>query len=299
MNDEVLIKKIPPFPSRLLVIASANMLKPEGHDGFDAMRLEWDLLTTHAGQGATLAARATSLATYALQDPEIRTPEGISLQSAIVVRAGEIYRSGWMTNITERERTAFKSASLAAGSMNDVSESGIIDGPNNEEVYSPSLTQSKPRATMQMSNKVFLVHGRDNEAKNEVTLFLERIGLEVIILHERPNQGRHLLTKFQEEAGEVGFAVVLITPDDEGRLNGNGAAEPRARQNVIFELGFFIGKLGTSHVAPLVKGNVVRPSDFDGIGYINLDEAGGWKNQLARELSSARIPFKSEKVFTA
>ncbi|NKL59713.1 TIR domain-containing protein [Rhizobium leguminosarum] len=149
------------------------------------------------------------------------------------------------------------------------------------------------------SNKVFLVHGRDNEAKNEVARFLEKIGLEVIILHERPNLGRHLLTKFQEEAGDVGFAVILITPDDEGGLSGGSDKEPRARQNVIFELGFFIGKLGASHVAPLVKGDVVRPSDFDGIGYIGLDATGGWKGLLARELKGAKVPFDAMKVFEA
>ncbi|MBY5784390.1 hypothetical protein HFN62_11640 [Rhizobium leguminosarum] len=149
------------------------------------------------------------------------------------------------------------------------------------------------------SNKVFLVHGRDNESKNEAARFLEKIGLEVIILHERANLGRHLLTKFQQEAGDVGFAVVLITPDDEGGLAGASAMEPRARQNVIFELGFFIGKLGASHVAALVKGDVVRPSDFDGIGYITLDAGGGWKGLLARELRGAKVPFDVEKVFEA
>ncbi|WP_210199563.1 nucleotide-binding protein [Rhizobium sp. N122] len=159
--------------------------------------------------------------------------------------------------------------------------------------------QADPVVSHPISNRIFLVHGRDNESKNEVARFLERIGLEVIILHERPNLGRHLLTKFQEEAGDVGFAVVLITPDDEGGLAGALVPEPRARQNVIFELGFFIGKLGASHVAPLVKNDVVRPSDFDGIGYIPLDSAGGWKGLLARELRGAKVPFDAEKVFEA
>lgn len=146
--------------------------------------------------------------------------------------------------------------------------------------------------------KVFVVHGRDSDTKNEVARFLERIGLEAIILHERPNLGRHLLTKFQQEAGDVGFAVVLITPDDEGALVGQPPRK-RARQNVVFELGFFIGKLGAAHVAPLVKGDVETPSDFDGIGYIPLDPAGGWKGLLARELKAAKIQFDPAKVFEA
>jgi len=162
-------------------------------------------------------------------------------------------------------------------------------------------TGPQPDASAQgptSSHKVFLVHGRDNEAKNEVARFLDKIGLEAIILHERPNVGRHLLTKFQEEAGDVAFAVVLITPDD----TCSGSGEPqrsRPRQNVVFELGFFIGKLGTSHVAALVKGEAERPSDFDGVGYITMDQGGGWKLQLARELKGANVPFDHSSVLQA
>ncbi len=108
MGDGMEIQKLPPFPSWALVIAAANMLKAEGHSGFEAMRLEWDLQDTDAGTGSGLMARATSLATFALKDPERRTPEGVYLQSAIVARAGEIYRNRWMTNIGEKERAAFK-----------------------------------------------------------------------------------------------------------------------------------------------------------------------------------------------
>jgi predicted nucleotide-binding protein len=148
------------------------------------------------------------------------------------------------------------------------------------------------------SRKVFVVHGRDNDAKNEVARFLGRLGLEEIILHERANRGRHLLTKFQEESEGASFAVVLITPDDEGALVGEPHRK-RARQNVVFELGFFIGKMGPANVAALVKGDVERPSDFDGIGYINLDAAGGWKGLLARELKAAGVPFDPAKVLDA
>lgn len=154
------------------------------------------------------------------------------------------------------------------------------------------------QAPTSRSRKVFLVHGRDSEAKNEVARFLDRIGLEAIILHERPNVGRHLLTKFQEEAGDVGFAVVLITPDD----TCSGPGEPqrsRPRQNVVFELGFFIGKFGAARVAALVKGEVEKPSDFDGVGYITMDQGGGWKLELARELEGAKMQFDRTSVFRA
>ena len=155
-----------------------------------------------------------------------------------------------------------------------------------------------PQIARTSSDKVFLVHGRDDDAKNEVALFLRNIGLDPIILHLKPNGGRDLLTKFREESAGAGFAVVLMTPDDEGSIAGGGDRQPGARQNVVFELGFFIGKLGPSSVAALVKGNVERPSDFNGIVYIPFD-AGSWKTLLARELHHAKIPFDPAKAFSA
>jgi len=150
------------------------------------------------------------------------------------------------------------------------------------------------------SNKVFLVHGRDEAAKNEVALFLRTIGLDPVILHLRPNGGRHLLTKFREESGGAGFAVVLMTPDDMGGIAGADAdLQPRARQNVVFELGFFIGKLGPAHVAALLKSAVEKPSDFDGIAYISYGPGTSWKTELAREMHHAKIPFNATAVLTA
>jgi len=162
----------------------------------------------------------------------------------------------------------------------------------------PFASVEKAPVEQAVSNKIFIVHGRDNDAKNEVARFLGKIRLEEIILHERPNQGRHLLTKFQEESEGASFAVVLMTPDDEGGLPGH-PPQKRARQNVVFELGFFIGKMGPSRVAALLKGDVEKPSDFDGVGYIQLDPAGAWKGLLARELKAAKVPFDPAKVFEA
>lgn len=135
--------------------------------------------------------------------------------------------------------------------------------------------------------KVFVVHGHDGAAREGVARFLERLGLEPIVLHERPNKGRTLITKFREESADIKFAVVLMTPDDHGAVSGESATRRRARQNVVFELGFFIGKYGLQRVAALVKGDIERPSDFEGVVYISLDEAGGWKQQLGRELQAA------------
>lgn len=146
--------------------------------------------------------------------------------------------------------------------------------------------------------KVFVVHGRDEELKNAVARFLNKIELQEVILHEKPNLGRHILTKFQDEAADVAFAVVLMTPDDLGGLVESELAT-RARQNVVFELGFFIGKLGPQRVVALVKGEIERPSDFDGIVYIPVDAAGAWKMLLAREFKAASLRFNHLAAFDA
>lgn len=147
---------------------------------------------------------------------------------------------------------------------------------------------------MQISKKIFIVHGRDDGARESVARFLERIGLEAIILHEQANQGRTVIEKV-EAHGDVGFAVVLLTPDDEGCAKG-GNLEPRARQNVLLELGYFIGRLGRKRVCALKRGGVEIPSDFAGVVWEEMDPSGGWKQSLARELKAAGQEIDWNKV---
>ncbi|GAA0018536.1 TIR domain-containing protein [Bradyrhizobium diazoefficiens] len=145
----------------------------------------------------------------------------------------------------------------------------------------------------QFSQRVFVVHGREGEEREAVARFLEKLGLEAVILHEQPNKGRALITKFGAVASDIGFAVVLMTPDDVGGLQGQ-PQHPRARQNVIFELGFFIGMLGPERVAALVSSEVERPSDFDGVVYISIDN--DWRLPLCRELKAAGYAIDVNKV---
>jgi predicted nucleotide-binding protein len=140
-----------------------------------------------------------------------------------------------------------------------------------------------------------VVHGHDGAPKAEVARFIEKLGFEAIILHERPNKGRALITKFREEADGAGFAVVLMTPDDVGKAKDALDVKSRARQNVVFELGFFIGKIGPERVAALVKGNIELPSDFDGVVYISLDKED-WKTKLGAELKTAGYKIDWNKV---
>jgi len=133
---------------------------------------------------------------------------------------------------------------------------------------------------------VFLVHGQDGPAKIEVARLLERAGLAVTILHEQPNGGRTIVEKFEDHARTAGFAVVLLTPDDEGGPVG-GAMKPRARQNVIGELFWFAAKLSRKRVCALRKGDVEIPSDFAGVVYTDMDDRGAWRQELLRELQNA------------
>lgn len=157
-----------------------------------------------------------------------------------------------------------------------------------------------PQPTPSIPNRrVFVVHGRDEEAKQTVARFLQQIGLEPIILHEQANKGRTIIEKFEQNA-DVGFAVVLLTPDDVGALRGEeDKLRPRARQNVILELGYFVSALGRSCVFALKKGDLDIPSDYISVVYTQMDEPGAWKMALAREIHSAGITVDFQKVVMA
>jgi predicted nucleotide-binding protein len=148
-----------------------------------------------------------------------------------------------------------------------------------------------------ISRKVFIVHGHNDAIRESCARFLERLDLQPIILHEQPNAGRTIIEKFQDYA-DVGFAVVLLTADDKGGTKhiDSAALKHRARQNVIFELGFFIGKLGGSKVCALYEDGVELPSDYNGVLFTPIDAAGTWKFQLCREIKAAGIDVDLNKA---
>ncbi|MDE0713229.1 MAG: nucleotide-binding protein [Rhodospirillales bacterium] len=152
------------------------------------------------------------------------------------------------------------------------------------------------REEKRKSNRVFVIHGHDEAVRETVARFLEKLGLEPVILHEQANKGRTIIEKFEDHA-DVAFAVVLLTPDDMGGLKDRQTElKPRARQNVILELGFFLGKLDRQQVCPLVKDDVETPSDYDGVVYTRLDDAGAWKMKLVQELKAAGFDVDANKV---
>jgi predicted nucleotide-binding protein len=143
---------------------------------------------------------------------------------------------------------------------------------------------------------IFIVHGHDEAARETVARFIEKLGLNPVILHERPNAGRTLIEKFEHNSA-VGFAIVLLTPDDVGHpRNKPDEARPRARQNVIFELGYFLGKISRSKVCALHKEDVEILSDYHGVVYIPLDVNGAWRLLLAKEIREAGIDFDMNKA---
>ena len=151
-----------------------------------------------------------------------------------------------------------------------------------------------------VSNRVFAVHGRDEAATQTVARYIEGLGLELVILREQPNEGRTIIEKFEEYAQTVGFAVILGTPDDIGALaDDRHNLRSRMRQNVVFELGYFTHALGRKQVCVLLKGDVERPSDYDGVIYIAMDDGEGWKLRLATELKTAGLPIDMNRLLSA
>jgi len=155
------------------------------------------------------------------------------------------------------------------------------------EFTARASTAPRQRAASSAANTrdVFVTHGHDEAAREAVARFLEKAGFNPIILHEQANRGDTVIEKI-ERYSDVGFAVVLLTPDDVGGPAGS-AQKARARQNVIAELFYFVGKLGRSRVAALVKGTIEIPSNIGGVVYTDLDGPGAWRAALLRELEAA------------
>lgn len=159
------------------------------------------------------------------------------------------------------------------------------------------ITQRSPSLSTAQSKKVFIVHGQDEAAKEKVARFVKDMGLEPIILHEQPNKGRTIIEKLDDHA-DVGYAVVLLTSDDIGgpKQSLSEKLQRRARQNVIFELGFFLGRLGRDRICALYESGVEMLSDYQGVAYVPLDKYDGWKSKLADEFIAAGIDVDKNNI---
>lgn len=146
------------------------------------------------------------------------------------------------------------------------------------------------KATAAEHGRVFIVHGHDEARKHELFRVLHDItGTKPIILHEQPSGGRGILEKLETYAASANFAVALLTADDVGRAKEANDEAARARQNVVFEAGYFAGRLGRARVVLLHESGVELPSDLHGIVYVPLDTAGAWKMKVAHEMATGGI----------
>jgi predicted nucleotide-binding protein len=193
--------------------------------------------------------------------------------------------------------TFFNAGSKLSANLHAVTRQLIIPFVRDYKTYVLNQGTVQPKLVMTTLQKVFIVHGHDDAARYAVARFLDRIGLVAIVLAEQADKGQTIIEKFEASAAEVGFAVVLLTPDDVGGIGLGSIQAARARQNVVFELGYFAGKLGRGRTCLLRKGDVEIPSDLYGVIYTEMDPADGWKGKLARELDAAGLRFDPAKVW--
>ena len=151
-----------------------------------------------------------------------------------------------------------------------------------EEMSEGECDTAESNTQMGCFSKIFIVHGHDGELKHFVARIIEKQGIEAIILSEQANQGKTIIEKF-ENYSDVGGAICLFTADDLGRSKKIETDSSRARQNVVFETGYFIGKLGRDHIVILSDNGIEMPSDLSGIVYTNT---ANWQLDLLRELKA-------------
>lgn len=268
---------------RLALALNADDLKPIT----DHLRsgVDFDAFLKSANAGGGMAGSSS------LNWPSDREKElGLTIQ--LIERGAE--DPGWFLQLAHEY---YYSGRKIIGDIRKITASVIIPFNRDFGTYAESQVASSPAAITEPTdlNRVFILHGHDEAPREAVARFIGSIGLEPIILHEQANRGMTVPEKLNA-AANVGFAVVLLTPDDVGRAKTDSDDRPRARQNVILELGYFIGRLGRERVCALLKGDVEIPSDYMGTVYTKFDESGGWRPELARELKSAGYEVDWNKV---
>ena len=163
-----------------------------------------------------------------------------------------------------------------------------------EDFEANSLEASPGNTTSNDSfARIFIVHGHDGELKQSVARIVEQQGLKAIILSEQANKGRTIIEKF-EDYSDVGGAICLFTADDYGRAKADKTDNTRARQNVVLETGYFMGKLGRDHVVLLADKGIEMPSDLSGVVYTDTAK---WEIDLLKELKAMGYTVDFNKLF--
>ena len=145
---------------------------------------------------------------------------------------------------------------------------------------------------------VFISHGHNEEAKMTVAKFVENLGLKVTVLNEQPGNDLTVIENLERYADDTGFAIALLTPDDVGALKDEADRQlnPRAHQNVIFELGYFIGKLNPNQVCLLYTEGVELPSGIRDVAYVPMDRNNDWQLKIRQGMQDAGLPIDMSQV---
>jgi len=166
---------------------------------------------------------------------------------------------------------------------------------NKADLIKSSITIQKEMVNDSIDRtKVFIVHGHDETAETKTARFIEKLGFEAIILHEQASSGKTIIEKI-EHYSNVGFGIVLYTPCDLGGKTTD-SLKSRARQNVVFEHGYLIGKIGRNNVCALVKGDIETPNDISGVVYVKMDDSNAWHFKIAKEMKNSGYDIDMNKL---
>ncbi|MCX6833628.1 MAG: nucleotide-binding protein [candidate division Zixibacteria bacterium] len=241
---------------------------------------------------------------YSIDSP----PDWLEAKTSLITWVGTIQEFGeWASPVRDvfesevRKAIEAESGAAASESLGPLLRS-VSERMRLLESQIETIASQMPRKSgePEFTRDVFIVHGHDGALKNELARFLERLDFNPIILHERADRGQAILQKLQYESTRVGYAFILHTPDDEGRVRGTKDGPfPRSRQNVVFEHGMFVGKFSHQRVCAIVREGVEIPSDLSGIIYKRVLGDGGIDSialQLIQELRAAGYVIDANKL---
>lgn len=166
---------------------------------------------------------------------------------------------------------------------------------NKREMTIASELTSKQSIIMEGNKEVFIVHGHNKLTNTNVENVLLKLGLKPIVLAQQPNEGDTIFEKFEKNGSRANYAIILLTADDEGKAKDEDNYKFRARQNVIFEMGYFVAKLGRKNICYLYEEGVDIPSDIKGIAYVELKD-NNWPFQLVKELKKCDFDVSADKL---
>jgi len=245
---------------------------------------------------------ATEFSDYSGTWVGIAAPQGVySIRVMEGILDFDTIRPAWQNELLKRNAAASR-GTLAGETAERRGDPADLNSRKEDWDKRPSAaakSSEKVREAARNRTDVFVVHGHDRGMKETVARFLAKLGLNPIILHEQPDHGRTVIEKFEEHA-RVSFAIAVFSGDDLGiskeeisripsGMTLQQSMHPRARQNVVFEFGYFVGRIGRGNVVAIIESGVETMSDYAGVLYIPFDAEGAWRLKLVKELKAAGL----------